>query len=75
MRRTVLTVIGVLLIATLTSQTTTAAARYARKFARAAVPVTMAFVLRSGRVLKFKGRRTSYSFVTSIEARYDLATA
>jgi hypothetical protein len=40
MRRTVLTVIGVLLIATLTSQTTTAAARYARKFARAAVPVT-----------------------------------
>jgi hypothetical protein len=36
---------------------------------------TMAFVLRSGRVLKFKGRRTSYSFVTSIEARYDLATA
>jgi uncharacterized membrane protein YjgN (DUF898 family) len=40
MRRRVLTVLGVLLIATLTIQTATAAARNARKSVRAAVPVT-----------------------------------
>jgi len=39
MRRRVLTVLGVLLIATLTTQTATAAARNARKSARAPVPV------------------------------------
>ena len=40
MRKRVLTVLGVLLIAALTTQMATAAARHARKAARAPVPVT-----------------------------------
>jgi hypothetical protein len=40
MRKTVLTVLGVLLIAALTIQMAAAAARHARKAARAPVPVT-----------------------------------
>jgi hypothetical protein len=40
MRKRVLTVLGVLLIATLTIQTGTAAARHARKATRAPVPLT-----------------------------------
>jgi hypothetical protein len=40
MRKRVLTVLGVLFIATLTIQTATAAARHARKAARAPVPLT-----------------------------------
>jgi hypothetical protein len=40
MRKNVLTVLGVLLIAALTIQMATAAARHARKAARAPVPVT-----------------------------------
>jgi hypothetical protein len=40
MRKRVLTVVGVLLIATLTIQTATAAARHARKATRAPVPLT-----------------------------------
>jgi hypothetical protein len=40
MRKRVLTVLGVLLIAALTIQMATAAARHARKAARAPVPVT-----------------------------------
>jgi hypothetical protein len=40
MRKRVLTVLGVLLIAALTIQTATAAARHGRKAARAPAPVT-----------------------------------
>jgi hypothetical protein len=40
MRKRVLTVLGVLLIAALTTQMTTAATRHVRKAARASAPVT-----------------------------------
>jgi hypothetical protein len=48
MRRRVLTVLGVLLVATLTVQTATAAARNARKSARVPVPVTQQLRERDG---------------------------
>jgi hypothetical protein len=48
MRKTVLTVLGVLLIAALTIQMATAAARNARKAARAAAPATQQLRERHG---------------------------
>jgi len=48
MRKTVLTVLGVLLIAALTMQMATAAARNSRKAARAAAPVTQQLRERHG---------------------------